>query len=75
MVQVFLHVYGLLSLFKSIGIRATHDFEQFGNALDLLLNNTHYNNGEQEEFNITLMKELNLITRLALPLMTLQLNK
>jgi hypothetical protein len=50
MVQVLFHVYGLLSLFENIGIRATHDFKQFGNALDLLLTNTHYNNGEQEEF-------------------------
>ncbi len=50
MVQVLFHVYGLLSLFKSIGIRATHDFEQFGNALNLLLPNPHYNDGEQEEF-------------------------
>jgi hypothetical protein len=49
MVQVVLHVYGLFSLSKSIGIRATHDFEQFGNALDLLLSGTHYNNIEQEE--------------------------
>jgi NAD kinase len=47
-------------LSKSIGIRATHDFEQFGNALDLLLSNTHYNNREQEELQHNVDKRIKL---------------